>query len=225
MSTKCSRLENETASRVAAYAPIKAIAMEARRRERVQSAETISTTTARTVANGSSALMVDSLSERGLRGCAKAAVAGAELGDSGVQVRGVEVRPHARGEDQLGVGGFPEQKIAEALLAAGSNDQVDFGPEQCGEIVARCIMGKAARGFEDGIAAGIIDGESEMQARAGGGGRFGAFDDGEEQARKTVAAADDGDAHTVLDAAVALPAQVMMGEAHQSLDLGGAGGH
>jgi len=52
---------------------------------------------------------------------------GMELGDSGFQVGGVEVRPHPRGEDQLGVGAFPEQKIAEALLAAGTDQEVDVG--------------------------------------------------------------------------------------------------
>ena len=38
----------------------------------------------------------------------------------------IEVRPQAVDEVQLGVGAFPQQKIAQALLAAGADQQVDI---------------------------------------------------------------------------------------------------
>jgi len=41
------------------------------------------------------------------------------------QVGGPEVRPHAVGEDQLGVGALPEQEVREPFLAAGADQQVD----------------------------------------------------------------------------------------------------
>jgi len=37
----------------------------------------------------------------------------------------LEVRPHAVGEDQLGVGALPEQEVRESLLAAGTDQQID----------------------------------------------------------------------------------------------------
>src|SRR5688572_12013393 len=50
----------------------------------------------------------------------------------------VEVRPQAVDEMQLGVCAFPEQEIAEALLATGADQQVDLrcrqgGVVDCGE--------------------------------------------------------------------------------------------
>jgi len=55
----------------------------------------------------------------------EAALAGLELRDGGLQVGGAEVRPHAAGEDQLGVGTLSEQEIAETLLAARADEQVE----------------------------------------------------------------------------------------------------
>ena len=41
------------------------------------------------------------------------------------QIGGGEVRPHARHEPELGIGAFPEEEIAQALLASGADQDVD----------------------------------------------------------------------------------------------------
>jgi hypothetical protein len=46
----------------------------------------------------------------------------------------VEVRPHAVDKVQLCVCTLPQQEIAEALLAAGADQQVDLRRRQCGVI-------------------------------------------------------------------------------------------
>ena len=38
----------------------------------------------------------------------------------------IEVRPQALDEVQLGVRALPEQEVAEAFLAAGADEQIDF---------------------------------------------------------------------------------------------------
>src|SRR5262245_56970657 len=44
-----------------------------------------------------------------------------------VERHGIEVRPEALGEEQLGVSKLPEQEVADALLAPGANEQVRLG--------------------------------------------------------------------------------------------------
>src|SRR5207247_2451316 len=58
---------------------------------------------------------------------AEAAVARVEVVEGHGQVGGGKVRPHARHKAELGIGTFPEQEIAEALLASRANEQVDVG--------------------------------------------------------------------------------------------------
>src|SRR5512134_458919 len=50
-----------------------------------------------------------------------------EVPDRLVEVLAVEVRPENRREVQLRVRGLPQQEVAEALLAAGADDQVGVG--------------------------------------------------------------------------------------------------
>src|SRR5574341_321137 len=57
---------------------------------------------------------------------AEAPLAPAKLGHGVFQVLPVEVRPQLRCEVQLRVGGLPKQKVAQALLAAGADQQVDL---------------------------------------------------------------------------------------------------
>jgi hypothetical protein len=56
---------------------------------------------------------------------AEAALAAAEARERLGEVRRSEVGPHALGEVQLGLSALPQQKIGEALLAAGADDEVD----------------------------------------------------------------------------------------------------
>src|SRR5471030_3005624 len=50
-----------------------------------------------------------------------------ELGDSFLEMGLVEVGPQRVDEHQLGVGALPEQEVADALLAAGADQQVGIG--------------------------------------------------------------------------------------------------
>jgi hypothetical protein len=96
---------------------------------------------------------------------AEAAFAAVEFFEGGVEVGFVEVGPHAVGEDELGVGGFPEKKIGEALFSAGADEEIDVvalcgerlvqdGLQQigCGEALG-CELGcGACDGAGDGVA-------------------------------------------------------------------------
>ena len=64
--------------------------------------------------------------ERALRavGLAEAPLAAGKECQRRLEVGGLEIRPQARGEVQLGVGQVPQQEIADALLAAGADEQV-----------------------------------------------------------------------------------------------------
>jgi hypothetical protein len=48
-----------------------------------------------------------------------------ELADGGIQIGGAKIGPHAPGEDEFGISALPEQKVAEALFAAGADEQVN----------------------------------------------------------------------------------------------------
>src|SRR4051812_34995588 len=56
-----------------------------------------------------------------------ATLAAAELGDGALEMLLAEVGPQRVDEHQLGVGTLPEQEIADALLAAGADQQVGIG--------------------------------------------------------------------------------------------------
>jgi hypothetical protein len=66
----------------------------------------------------------------GARACftetAEAALATAKICDCGCEIIGAELRPHATGEAELGVGAFPQQKIRQSFLAAGADQEIDI---------------------------------------------------------------------------------------------------
>jgi hypothetical protein len=47
-----------------------------------------------------------------------------EIGDRRFEIRGAEVGPETRRENQLGIRALPEQKIAQSLLPAGANQEI-----------------------------------------------------------------------------------------------------
>src|SRR5690606_12170763 len=57
-------------------------------------------------------------------GAAKAALALAEGLDGDIQRGGVELGPQQVGEIKLRVGQLPEQEVADALLAAGADEEI-----------------------------------------------------------------------------------------------------
>lgn len=60
------------------------------------------------------------------RHASEATLSAAELFQSGIEIGLVEVGPHAVGKEEFSIGGFPQQKIREALFTAGANQQIDF---------------------------------------------------------------------------------------------------
>src|ERR1035441_6300737 len=127
---------------------------------------------------------------------AETAVAGAELADGGGERRGIEIGPHAGREDQLGIGAFPEEEIAETALTSSADEEVDGRTKGVVERFAgKC--GDAARGGEEGGAAGIIDGNAQPEARAGGCSAFDLADGVAKRIAQAVAAADDFEANVV----------------------------
>ena len=50
-----------------------------------------------------------------------------EIGDRRFQEGPREIRPHHIGEKELGIRGFPEEKIGEPLFSTGADEQVDRG--------------------------------------------------------------------------------------------------
>ncbi len=130
-----------------------------------------------------------------------------ELLEGGAEVGGFEVGPHAGSKDQLRVGGLPQQEVAEPLLAAGSNQQVDFGAEtlRYGLTGGR---GAATDRVQNRIAAGVVDGQPQIQDRAGGSEALHAVDGCLEGGGEALAAAEDAQAHALLPAAASLAAEV-----------------
>src|SRR5262245_53124097 len=67
------------------------------------------------------------LSSRRFRNSPKTPLARVEFGYGVLQIRPPEIGPHLGGEQQLGIGAFPQQEIAQTLLAAGADQQIYVG--------------------------------------------------------------------------------------------------
>src|SRR5258708_1028507 len=65
--------------------------------------------------------------DRGFGNPAKSPIPLAILGERLCEGIFVEIGPEAVDEMQLRVGAFPEQEVAEALLAAGADQEIDVG--------------------------------------------------------------------------------------------------
>ncbi len=108
----------------------------------------------------------------------EAALPPAEMLDRGVELALVEVRPQRVAEVQLGVGEIPQQEIADALLAAGADQQV--GIRQTGQrqllaelrlvdvvraqLAGDAALGELPRGASDVPAPAVRDGDDERHA-------------------------------------------------------------
>src|SRR5258706_11700491 len=71
------------------------------------------------------------------RDSAEAPLALMEFGNRIGQIAGPKLRPHPGREDHLGISGFPQKKITEALFAAGADQQVDLWPKMFGPFLQR----------------------------------------------------------------------------------------
>src|SRR5262249_12823939 len=79
-----------------------------------------------------------------------AALAAAELFDRLLQVGFRKIWPQCLRKDQLGICALPQQKVADALFATGSDQQIRVGKIRRGQVAGEtclvdCIRGKAAR--------------------------------------------------------------------------------
>src|SRR3989338_2715427 len=130
----------------------------------------------------------------------EAALAPVELLERRPELGHGKIRPQGRGEVKLGVGALPEQEVAQAQLAAGAEEEVDVGGaagDKPGEIGRRVAV-EAARGLDDGLARGGIDGQAQGEIRAPGGGGLGDGDGFAQFRRQPVASADHRQASAVL---------------------------
>jgi hypothetical protein len=125
------------------------------------------------------------------------------------KIFGREIRPSLGKEAQFGEGAFPQQKIGEALFAAGANQEIDVSGAAAldfGEDVAECFAGEAGDfvklggGLEDGVARGIINGQAEMEFPAVGGEGFRIGNGFAKIRGKAVAASDDSQANSFIEA-------------------------
>src|SRR5580765_2727403 len=86
------------------------------------------------------------------------------------QVLACELGPHARRENQLRIGAFPQQEIAQALLAAGADHQIHVGSltEEPRETLTRQVdlRVQARYGPQDSVASRIINRDAQVE-RAG----------------------------------------------------------
>jgi hypothetical protein len=57
---------------------------------------------------------------------AEASLPSIEFIEGGVKIRNIEVGPHTICKQEFGIGGLPQQKVREALLTTGSDQQIHF---------------------------------------------------------------------------------------------------
>jgi hypothetical protein len=136
--------------------------------------------------------------------------------DARSQIFASEGGPHAGREDQFGVGAFPQQEVAEALFAAGADEQVYVGAEEFGE----CLFGGSAveppGGIEDGGPRRLIKVDTQIQPLAAGGFALTLFEKGNQGSRQTVTASNVLQTDSCFDAAIGLLDEIASQKFHQS---------
>src|SRR4051812_34797315 len=105
----------------------------------------------------------------------------AELGDRLLEMFLPEIRPQGVDEHQFGVGALPEQKIADALLAAGADEQIGIGDtrgEQLaletrfvdlvdGNLSRSDLAREIARRAQNLVARAVVDADVDVDAGVG----------------------------------------------------------
>ena len=142
---------------------------------------------------------------------------------------GREVGPRGRGEPQLGVRAFPQQEVAEPLLAAGANQQVHVGgrvdgtPAAADAALERARLGTCrgpGRGSQaDRLAPRVVDGQADLQAGLLRGGRLDALERPAERRRQPVPPADAAKSDAGLDERRCLGPQITVEERQEHCDF------
>src|SRR2546425_1112600 len=145
------------------------------------------------------------------------------------KVAAAEIGPQRFGDPDLSIGDLPQQKIADAHLAAGPNQEIGIrlagGVEKIAEaLLIECICGntggdRAARGINDLRPTTIVQRDVETHARV----RRGLADAGLQFApdirRELVGPPDDLKSNVVSEQRLELKTQVPLQERHQCVDF------
>src|SRR5919108_638203 len=150
-----------------------------------------------------------------------------------LEMRHVEIRPQCLAEVQLGVGEIPQQEIADAVIAAGADEQVRVagvgqrqlaretllvdGVERHG--AARHLRGDAPRGLHDIPASAVAHRHLQLEARVGAGELFGGRHARLQLDAERVAVADETQPHLVLVQFFDLAVQGFEEQLHEARDL------
>ena len=137
----------------------------------------------------------------------------------------IEVRPQAIAEMQFRERAFPEQKVAEAPLASGANQQVDGAcgiramidfVQQAVKILGIEVRGAAGppRGLHYAVLRGVVDRYAQEHSRAGGARPLALLNGPKQVLAEAIAPADHVDSYRLLDTAACLGEQVLAKQAH-----------
>jgi hypothetical protein len=170
---------------------------------------------------------------RGLRHGAISPFSPAELFECGVKIAFIKIGPHAIREQKLGVSRFPKQKVREALLAAGANQEIHlFGLgaqsllQKLSKRVRRsglsiredhCGSNSCAR---DGVARRVVDGHADVDAISSGGCVLGLFDLMQDRLCQPVSSAYDLESRATLAKPASFESQEGAEQPEDALHLG-----
>ena len=143
-----------------------------------------------------------------------------------------------RHEHELGIGGLPHREVRETVFAAGANDEVRIrdagGVETRGqhllvdvgriEIARLHPLGKRLAGAHQFVAAAIVEGDQQRQARVGPGGILGELENGVDLGRQVIAPPDGQHADVGLVQLVEILLEEAAQQRHQARDLLGRAG-
>lgn len=142
-----------------------------------------------------------------------------EIFDAGAQLLLSKVGPCHRREEQLRISALPEEEVAEPLLAARADEQVNVGraaerlPE--GLAVSRLRGLEPPHGFEDRVAGRIVDRHPQPQALAAGRRALSLLDKADQRRVKPIPAADHFEPHALFDELPGLAAKIAGEQAEQ----------
>src|SRR5215471_13413961 len=149
---------------------------------------------------------------------------------SRLQVCGAKIGPHPLGKHKFGVGALPQQEVAQSLLSAGSDQQIDFRgraglavgfAEGEGERITVKRLGrlKQVRGANDRVASGIIDSDSEVQLVSARRMSFGCADSIDQGGVESITPSDDLEFDAPLTTFFRLGEEVFSEELHEGGDF------
>jgi hypothetical protein len=140
-----------------------------------------------------------------------------------VEIFAREIRPHAVGENEFGVCRLPEQKVAQALFAARTNEEINIGnAKQTRELLSRAGAARTAmpRRAQNGITRRVVDGNTEMEPLAPCALLLNVPDGRHQRRGQAIAPANDLHPNSVVDAPRHFTGQVYAKKIHQGLDFG-----